>query len=792
MADEKVLAAQKWVNATYSMVPGYTKCPEDGRTGWSTMFSLTMALQAELTMAPLVASFGPGTLAELAKRGDIGPGEQNVNIKKIVEHALFCKGYWGGDGTGSYGAATDKSVRALKNDAGVDASNGLVSPKVFKALLSMDAYISSPTGGTDNVRGVQRWLNGRYVNRSSFFIGPADGVYSRDVQKSLMKAIQYELGIPDDQATGAFGPGTQAGLKNHVVKEGDSGIWAQLFSAACVFNSPIPNATGESNVETTFRSTFDSKLTQWVKAFQAFSELDTRNGTGDYATWAQLLVSTGDPNRSTSACDTRFQITRPRADALYKAGYRQVGRYLFDPPGSTLDKQIKTGELDDIFAAGLSVFPIYQDNARRLQDFTYAQGFAHAMNAHACASGYGFNRGTVIYFAVDYDATADEIASNIVPYFQGVQAGLANQGMRYLHGVYGSRNVCTQVSKKTDARYSFVSGMSWGFSGNLGFPLPPNWAFNQIKEFKFIYSGDSFDLDNDAHRAGSDAGQNSVHQQVYPSGEFIKYMEKLFPLALQFTAEKGDPNALVMQYGRQKKYGGPEWAALIGWPNPDFIKFANAQGATLLPEFKDSNSGYMLDAQHLLATANGHYAKPQSTKNIREVGAGDVGGWGGDLMTLYGEWRRDIKAYPSGYDYVQAKCARLGVISTFGFNDLIEDADGYLLGRRVQNGAHILDTVREHYGQGERDAGALTRFRDFFEMRFGGSVDNVVAMAKGMLTMMSDPVIIGGRAYLTQMTGGDGIKPPELLGDKELLDFCRGFADVLHDRVMQEANAKGL
>ena len=160
MADEKVLAAQKWVNATYANVPGYAKCPEDGSTGWSTMFSLTMALQAELAMAPLVASFGPGTLSELAKRGGIGPNESNVNIKKIIEHALFCKGYWGGDGSGSYGAATDKSVRALKNDAGVDASNGLVQPKIFKALLSMDAYVSV-TGGTDTVRAVQRRLNSR-------------------------------------------------------------------------------------------------------------------------------------------------------------------------------------------------------------------------------------------------------------------------------------------------------------------------------------------------------------------------------------------------------------------------------------------------------------------------------------------------------------------------------------------------------------------------------------------------------------------------------------------------------
>ncbi|PKV87527.1 glycoside hydrolase domain-containing protein [Streptomyces sp. TLI_146] len=787
MADEKVLAAQKWVNSTYAATPGYVRCPEDGRTGWSTMFSLTMALQAELGITPLVASFGPGTLAKLAARPDINANEPNVNIKKIVEHALFCKGYWGGDGTGSYGSATGTSVMALKKDAGVDASNGWVQPKIFKALLSMDAYVSVP-GGTDHVREVQRWLNSRYYNRSSFFIGPADGVYSRDVQKSLMKAIQYEIGIPDDQATGSFGPGTQAGLKAHTVKEGDSGIFVQLFSAACVFNSPI--VTGSSNIETTFRSSFDAKLTEWVKAFQSFSELDTRDGRGDYRTWAQLLVSTGDPDRPASACDTRFQITRSRADALYKAGYRQVGRYLFDPPGSTLDKEIKDGELADIFAAGLSVFPIYQDNARRLADFTYGQGFEHALNAHACAQAYGFNRGTVIYFAVDYDATAEEIASNIVPYFQGVQAGLANKGKRYVHGVYGSRNVCTQVSKNTDARYSFVSGMSWGFSGNLGFPLPPNWAFNQIKEFKFISSGDSFDLDNDAHRTGSDNGQNTVRANSYPADDFIRYMETVYPLAVQYP--KGDPAAHTMQYARHGRYNTAQWKALIGGADEEFVAFADSHGASILDEFTDPVTGLMIDCQHMMAAANGHYAKVQSESNIRTVGAGDVTGWGGDLMTLYAEWRRDVKVYPSGYTYCKEKFAKLGVNSTFPLNDLIEDADGYLIGRRAQKGEHLLGVVREHYGKGERDAGSLTRFRDFFEQRFGGSVDNVVAMAKGMLTTTIDPVISAGRAYLITSIAGVLTKMPQELPEQELLDFCRGFADVLHDRVLQEANAKGL
>ena len=43
--DERVLDAQRWVNATYSGIAGYDRCPENGKTNWATMYSLTQGLQ---------------------------------------------------------------------------------------------------------------------------------------------------------------------------------------------------------------------------------------------------------------------------------------------------------------------------------------------------------------------------------------------------------------------------------------------------------------------------------------------------------------------------------------------------------------------------------------------------------------------------------------------------------------------------------------------------------------------------------------------------------------------------
>jgi peptidoglycan hydrolase-like protein with peptidoglycan-binding domain len=342
-------------------------------------------------------------------------------------------------------------------DGGTGTTGGVTTPKIFKCILNMDAYIRV-SGGTDEVRSIQRWLNGRYWTKDAYSIGPADGIYSRDVQKSLMIAIQYELGIA--APNGNFGPATQDGLRMKNFGEGASGLWVELFSAACVFNSPVPTGSSDTGTPTTWRSNYDGKLREWVQVFQRFCKLPD-SGRSDYQTWAQLLVSMGDADRPATGSDTRFEITASRAQWLRANGYTVVGRYLYDPPGSTLDKEIKPGELQTIFSNGLKVFPIYQDNARKLSDFTYTQGYQHALNAHSLAESYGFNRGTVIYFAVDYDATREEIDAAIVPYFHGVAAGTS---VRWSAGRPGpatpSCRACRGASPATSASRSRRTGPS--------------------------------------------------------------------------------------------------------------------------------------------------------------------------------------------------------------------------------------------------------------------------------------------------------------------------------------------
>ncbi|MCQ4206466.1 glycoside hydrolase domain-containing protein [Streptomyces longispororuber] len=767
MADEKVLTAQRWVNATYSGVTGYVRCAEDGRTGWGTMQALTMALQHELGISPVVASFGPTTLSRLEALGPLHVAwAENAGIARILKHALFCKGYWGGNyDTGEVEPVTGDAINEMKFQMGLPTDT-LVQARVFKCVLNMDAYVRAGDG-SDAVRQVQQWLNGRYWQRSAYSIGPCDGRYSRDVQKALMVALQYEMGVPSPN--GNFGEGTQAALRDHPVGQGDSGVITQLFSAGCVFNSPLPaGATAE------FTDVYDSELASWVAQFQDFSLLE--RGEGDYRTWCQLLVSMGDPDRPVTGSDTRFEITPVRARWLADRKFEVVGRYLYDPPGSTLDKEIKPGELDVIFAAGLKVFPIFQANARTLGDFTTMQGYAHGALAHDLAREYGFNWGTVIYFAVDYDATQAEIDSAIVPYFQGVATALEQRGGRYRHGVYGSRNVCANVSERTGAKYSFVSGMSWGFSGNLGYPLPANWSFNQIQETSVTNGTDVFDLDRDAV-SSRDRASGSVNQPAEQYDGFIAAIEDLYALAVQYG--KGDPDQLVMEFVRHDAYGGLDWAYLIGNYDKDFVAYAEARDMTVPKQFVDPFTGTHLGAEHLLATANGVFVHPPAD-NRRSANSGDITGWGGDLITLYADWRDATDTYPDGRDFVNENMANPEVPTTFGYSDFIEDVDGYLIAQECRSSRDIVTAIRGHYENG----GGRSRFTSFWDSRFTGNAGEAGYAVQNVLTAEQEPLTVARLGLL----GRRGITTlPAMLPYSELEAFCLGFLDVLQGRVNGES-----
>ncbi|GAB1640086.1 glycoside hydrolase domain-containing protein [Krasilnikovia sp. MM14-A1259] len=775
--DSRVLETQRWLNKEYGSVTGFTTVTEDGITGWDTMHALTRALQYELGISPLSDTFGKQTLAAVTGISNDIEGYWTTNRIKIAQCAFYCKGYDPGGIDGTWGVDAKYALNKFMADAGLPApATNTFPPKVLKALLTMDPFVVV-AGGTPAIRQVQQWLNSRYTARRDFFLVPCDGIFSRDVQKALYLAIQFELGMTDDQATGTFGPGTKAGLKSHPVSGGSSGPFVGIFTAAMVFNRIRQGAS----VFEGFADSFGGDAVTALRTFQKFSALP-ETGTGDFTTWCQLLVSTGDPDRPATACDGVTAITDARAAALRSAGYEIVGRYLDNKPGSSLNKKIQPGELDVIFRNQLRVFPISQYNGGEAAYFTYNQGYQDARAAHAAALGHGFDAGTVIYFAVDFDATQKDVDDAVIPYFIGVSAGLAVEGKRYIHGVYGSRNVCADVTARTNARWSFVSGMSTAYSGNMGYTLPDNWAFNQVQTLSVGAGGGKIEIDKDAYRPGTDPGVISVGGTVTGIDLFMKNIQNVYELAKGHGTR--NPSQLVLEWLRYERYDTTMWRKLIGDLDHTFIDKLRSRGLTPPPrEFQDPGTGITVSVAHFAASCNGVLlaGAPVDWTLFNE---GDVAGWGGDWMTFYGEWRRDSSSFSSGLTYCREKLAKTSAFGTFKLRDLVEDADAFNVGMQLRGGANIVDELDKLLRQG----GHRRRFRSFLGGRFLNAA-NARKAARTVLMPGPTPLVDNGRVYLIQMTGGIPTLMPSMLPVDKLDEFCQGFADTL--QMLADDEAKG-
>nr|WP_203644012.1 glycoside hydrolase domain-containing protein [Streptomyces sp. SID14478] len=500
-----VLRAQQFVNTTYGngATLGISKLEENGQTSWTVMYALTRALQYEMGITALSDSFGPTTLATIGEKyGKLDETTvPSANFCRILQSALYCKGYDGGDIDGKYNDRVKAAVAKLHQDMGVGSTypGSALWPKTAKGLFNMDAYVTV-SNGSGTIRSVQQWLNGKYVLRKDYYVIPCDGHHSRDVAKSMLFAIQYELGMADGVANGVFGPGTKSGLKDHTVASGSTGVWVQLFSAGMVLNQrPV-----------SFTSTFSSALSGATSDFQSFVKLPV-TGKGDFSTWASLLVSYGDQDRSGQACDGVTKITTARAQALKAAGITYVGRYLTNPiPNDTQlpEKAIQPGELKTIADNGLRCFPIYQTFGRDATGFNYAAGRAAGAAAVNAALDHGFRSGTRIFFAVDFDALDYQVTDSVLPHFKGIQDALGDDGGRFEIGVYGPRNVCMRVSEAGHSTASFVSDMSSGFSGNFGYPLPADWAYDQVVTRSIGSGTGAIEIDVDV-ASGRDTGQGS-------------------------------------------------------------------------------------------------------------------------------------------------------------------------------------------------------------------------------------------------------------------------------------------
>lgn len=716
MVDPMVQATQEWLNSTYGQASWYEAIPPDrmGKTGWTTMFALTRALQYELNIdiSLISDSFGPTTLERFAVDVGVVSSATKPNIIKILQGALWCKGYTGGPIDGTYSPQTQIGVTDACVDMGF-TTRLEVDARVMKALLTMDAYVVV-LGGSEEIRAVQQWMNRTYRDHVNYAIIPCDGHYSRYVQKMLVYAIQWALNVSG--ANGNYGPGTRNAVRTSgAVQQSNTGRLVQLFIAALYFNGYSPGGFGD---------TFTAAVASEVRKMQAFEHLPI-TGKGDYATWSSLLVSNGDPLRPVTGVDTRFWITPEIATDLKANGFIAVGRYLANSKvANPLDKKLRPGEVETIINAGLALFPIWQMSGTSADHFSGSQAILDADEATTAAEGYGIPHGSIIYFAVDFDAIDLDIDSNVLPYFRTLNNKMRQKGTPYLVGVYGSRNVCTRVSQEAGVVSSFVSGMSTGFSGNLGFPLPQNWAFNQINETNLVLNGKNYyqngtivAVDNDVV-SGRDLGVRSLVISGDPSESFFSFVDAVYAQAKIYrdshepSGGEGYLTKLTFDYLRHWTYDDLAWTATAGSIDQYFVSQCDSTVAPIEWTYANARHGLSVGMEHTAATAIAILTQGIFQDHTR-VNQGDLAGWAGDLGSVIKHWRAEAPTQ-SLFDYATAQIGHVDSTTSFSLEDLISDCDGYNIA--TAPGAYLPSRVRDVLAKSRPNTVAR-----FFDSRFDGS-----------------------------------------------------------------------
>ncbi|CDC77515.1 putative uncharacterized protein [Clostridium sp. CAG:465] len=487
--DSMLLKSQQWLNENFSSNSAFGSVPEDGTSRRATVNGCIRALQIRLGIVNTADNFGQGTeslFKSTYKNGIVQqeyPSTEEDKVYGIIQCALWTKGYSTGSSsiTKHFYDGTGNAVKALKRDLGISSDSSTVTLNVMKFLLSMKQS-KKVSGGIDDIRTIQQRLNNRYEPYIGFI--PTDGTMTRETSKALIIALQITEDIDPSLATGNFGKTTKERLPvlpdtiNSLSSEKKNEFVDLIRYSLCANGIQVSLDTSEWNTE----------VSDAIGEFQQLMELPY-NKKADVNTWMSLFLSSGNPDRSSVASDTRFEMTSARIEYLKENGISIVGRYLTGD-----SKSLRPGEAQRLLNAGIRFFPIFQETyySDDVTKYNYNLGVSDARKAISKARQYGIPAGNIIYFAIDFDPTQDQIDTYVVPYFQAIKENIGE----YCVGVYGTRNVCWNLINI--AKASFVSDMSTGYSGNKGFKMPRNWNFDQFSEIKGIGTT-KWDLDKTAY-----------------------------------------------------------------------------------------------------------------------------------------------------------------------------------------------------------------------------------------------------------------------------------------------------
>ncbi|MBW4080276.1 glycoside hydrolase domain-containing protein [Paenibacillus sp. S150] len=604
------------------------------------------------------------------------------------------------------------------------------------------------------------------------------------MNKALIIVLQAIEGLSPSSASGNFGDTTKAlcpimpDTENKLTAQQEADAIDLLKYALCCNGYSI----NLSN------SIWDTLLVDTIKTFQSDMLLPV-TGDADLNTWMALLLSKGNPDRSSTACDTRFEMTTDRLLQLKNNGYQIVGRYLT----GTDFKVLRATEPQRILNNGIHFFPIFQESGTDITYFTKERGEADAKKAVRAARNFNIPEGTVIFFATDLDPQNTEISAYILPYFKSLYE---NMDTAYLVGVYGTRNVCTKVNDAGYAVTSFVSDMSTGYSGNMGFKMPENWTYDQFSE---IPMSPDWAIDKDAYSGkfppvtalNIDIYQKPIKPTTIGKETIVSLLEKIRDLELLYeayydmiqeasggfipidavTAALGITNFL-----RSEKYGGTQWAITTLRPiNNLFIQYVKDNNLDLYNYFLpyiNSNSNDLsdgldglLDFAHLAATTEGYISTPL----VPDFWTG----WGADLATAMAAATTAQTDNPNESIQDIADSLIGDENSPFNYSDICSDADAIKIASLVRSPnvtTHSFSNALETYYISHVQDRYLHLVKDI------DTAENLTALKKDIYRRMTSVLERDPFVGLLHLKGGDP-------SGEVIRACCNSFAQYIYSEL---------
>ncbi|BDC48001.1 hypothetical protein F183_A03170 [Bryobacterales bacterium F-183] len=244
-------------------------------------------------------------------------------------------------------------------------------------------------------------------------------------------------------------------------------------------------------LEPTADGTFGPKTSAATRAYQTAAGLSVDGAVGSQTLLRALRDGLTLTTRTVSLGFDTNRNCQPFLNCLNAEGMAFAARYYCK---STSQKRLSKNEAKALSQAGLKIAVVYQDAQDGIEHFNGVKGKASAKKALEQAADIGQPAGSAIYFACDFDPSADETRGPVTEFFHAVNAELAAATVSYKVGVYGSGLVCRVIRDASLASFAWLAGAT-GFRETSAFR--PRAHLLQILPSRSICSSPKLEIDDD-------------------------------------------------------------------------------------------------------------------------------------------------------------------------------------------------------------------------------------------------------------------------------------------------------